>query len=966
MRTAATGTAGADSAASSDGTDPHRRAGRRADPAVTGRRGDATRSGVATWLRGMAFLLVAIAGLALTDRSLAQEIKYELVSFGVANAARPGDGVGVRIAVVSTATEVKTVEVVWIVPNADGDPIECSRIVNVSPGGRVERWLYARLPPNSTASSVVTQAPYSVRLYEVDAQHNRIADLYSQPMSGADAQTASLPVDQLADMSMVIGDSRLGLEGYASGGGMSASATPPSMNSMMVTIDGRTPRDICDDWKGLSAFSTILWCDGRHRPRELETSQAKALLEWVRRGHTLVIGVASDLAAEAWDIGKPDSHRLSEILPSVAPTRHEGVPLTVLQEILSKSPINDLKATTRVYTFDPKSLDRGYRPIVAIPARKDPVTGYVVKGVPGPNAELAGAVVGIQRNYGLGQIVILGVDVDGINQRALPGGPYPNADVFWNPILGRRGDTITPGERSLLENDQKILGVQFSSTLGSGGTVSEYIGMQPKAASAAFAALVLFIFYWLISGPVGFVALKQVKRQRLSWMLFVVAAFLFTALAWAGGVVLGQTTPSIRHLTVIDQLAVDPAETSATAGVPPMRATCYFSAFLPNYNEHMIAVGGDGDGNTLDSWSRPPSGSGDTYPNKLQYILPSEPDQPRGISPSGYRVPARATTADFVAQWMGAVSTDWGQIVQMKSPVELRPIREGNGIQFQLVGTLVHGLPGALEQVRVIVVTPRRRPLPVIPLNAKWPMPMPDRSGQMPLHGYFFSLTGSWQPNQPLDLDGLVTKSDGEKAGPAAQLPGQLPPVGSGSYELSVNIEKAYRDPIRSQFTQFTGDTLGENDRRRYLESLTLYGMLSPPEWLNRGAGTQSESARAEREHCRELDLSHWFTRPCIIVTGFLEERPTPVPLLIDGASVVSDGTTMYRWILPLDGYGAEKDAPYQGMAVPEPRADLDAAAVPTPPTPPATPGEPAAAPAETPNTPPLPRPRPVPAPGRR
>jgi hypothetical protein len=50
----------------------------------------------------------------------------------------------------------------------------------------------------------------------------------------------------------------------------------------------------------------------------------------------------------------------------------------------------------------------------------------------------------------------------------------------------------------------------------------------------------------------------------------------------------------------------------------------------------------------------------------------------------------------------------------------------------------------------------------------------------------------------------------------------------------------------------------------------------------------------------RELDLSAWFTRPCLIVFGYLDEAPTPVPLLVEGRTPASVGLTVVRWIYPL------------------------------------------------------------------
>ena len=50
----------------------------------------------------------------------------------------------------------------------------------------------------------------------------------------------------------------------------------------------------------------------------------------------------------------------------------------------------------------------------------------------------------------------------------------------------------------------------------------------------------------------------------------------------------------------------------------------------------------------------------------------------------------------------------------------------------------------------------------------------------------------------------------------------------------------------------------------------------------------------------RELDLSPWFVRPCLIVIGYLEDSECPIPLRVNGDPVPSDGLTVVRWVYPL------------------------------------------------------------------
>jgi hypothetical protein len=903
--------------------------------------------------------LLALLSLAASSSARAADVSLELLTFGVGNAARPGEWIGIKVKLTSLVTEVKTVEVVWETPNADGDVVENSRVVNLSPGGSVERWLYGRLPPNSQAQLAVSTAAYLVRLYEVDSNHRRIADLGSTPISGNSSATAALPIDQLADMAMVLGDVRLGLDSYAPRGGMAGAGVLPSLNSVLAVVDGINPRDLCDRWEGLSQYGVIVWCDGTRLPGTLDKVQADALKQWIRRGGTFVVGIASDGAAEVWGTGATDTHKLSDLLPTQTPKRIDGIAVEELFPILTKSRVNNAPAAkTNLFVFDPLTLDRGYRPLVALPAAKDETTGHAVR----TPESIDGAVVGIQRNYGFGQVVLLGIDVDGIYRRGLQRGPVPQGDIFWNAILGRRGDTPTPEELTMLDDQNKLYVAQPStSALGSGETMASYIGMSGSAAIGVLSAAGLFGAYWLLSGPIGFAGLKQFKRERHSWSLFVVFAFLFTALAWVGGAVFGKTTPSIRHLTIIDQLAVDPSQTDPTQGAPMQRATAYFSAFLPGYSPTLVSLGDEEkQDNLLASWSKPPSGTGDSFPNKDRYTIPyDDDDDSRPDNPGRYRVPARATSADFIARWMGSVPTKWGELIKIEAPVGVELNRAEMPNTIQLSGQISHLLPGDLQQVRIIVVTPYRRPLTGFSANATLPMPIPDRSGQMPLYGFYFSLDRPyWKPGQTIDFSELVGKN--------------TLTLGSPNYQIQDQFETLYRKPIAEQLygAAITGESLSEESRRRYLESLSLYSMLEPPEWLQRNPGQTVVAARAEREHARELDLSAWLTRPCIIVMGFLENAPTPVPIEVEGEPVGSSGTTLIRWIYPLDGFGGEKDGRYRDLVVPERRS-------PTPPQPAAAPKVPAApgdaepaADGTDPNDPttvqPASRPSAIPAPGRR
>ncbi|MDZ4831819.1 MAG: hypothetical protein SGJ09_16690 [Phycisphaerae bacterium] len=840
------------------------------------------------------------------------DVTIELVSMGVGNVARPGDWVGIKVGLTSALTDAITTEVSWEVANADGDICENTRTVTLAPGQKVKLWIYGRLPPSAQPVDLVN-APYSIRVFEtVGGRRGR--ELGATRISGQTAATPPGAVEMDQDLILVLGERRLGLEQYRDNP-LTGYVAPPGVQCRTILSSGINVADLPDRWEGLSPFSTIVWCDAERKPSQLKGEQAKALREWIWRGGTLVIGLAS--APDAWGVGRPGTHELQDLLPTESPTRQELL-ITELLPILSKyQTVRDSSRITPVWTWDVKTLDRGFTPLVALPSEKTETTGFLANLKSRP---YSGAVVGIQRSYGFGFIVVLGIDVDEIYTRGLHvNAPVPQADIFWNRVLGRRGDTPT-GEESLryAEASTQILTNVggFSSMLGEGALISQQIGMPGQAAIGVLAAAGLFIAYWILSGPLGFMSLRQFKRERHSWLLFVGVAFLFTAVAWAGGSLLASTRASLKHVTVLDQLAFDPANPDSTQGIPEQRATSWMSVYLPSYGPTPLAIGDGKPGSTdlLGSWSPPPSGTGDTFPNRDRYRVDAD-------GQSNYRVPARKTSADFVAQWRGIVDPKWGSPVSLVSPsnpVRINFDRSVKPNTIQIVGALKHGLPGTLEQVRVILVSPYRTPLAGMD-RTLMPLPLTTTSGQLPLYGVMKSpAKGTWAPGVALNLPDIFGDAiPAERDGTAGALRREFDSLYYSEIAQDISKQLGF------------GDALTPERRRTFMEMLSFYWMLEPPRWFKKNVGEQTVLARAGRLMGRGIDLSPWFTRPCLIITGFLENSPCPVPISVDGEPVAGSGVTMFRWIYPLD---VPSEFAVPTIATPEIAAP--AATPPTPSTP--------------------------------
>jgi len=55
-----------------------------------------------------------------------------------------------------------------------------------------------------------------------------------------------------------------------------------------------------------------------------------------------------------------------------------------------------------------------------------------------------------------------------------------------------------------------------------------------------------------------------------------------------------------------------------------------------------------------------------------------------------------------------------------------------------------------------------------------------------------------------------------------------------------------------------------------------------------------------ERILGRSLDISSWFTTPCLIIWGYLDAAECPIPIEINGEKVPSSGLVLVRVVFPL------------------------------------------------------------------
>lgn len=841
-----------------------------------------------------------VAGLALslflTTFAVAQNlVAVEVEQFGV-GAFRPGGLVPLRLKLTSSADDPLPVWVQWQVANADGDVGEWGRSLTLTPNQPAYPWLYAPLPYDITFSSV-----WTIRVFE-ERDGERLAEIGGTRINASKGQAADLA----SSMILVVGDRTLGLEQLGAVGSFRVTRPVGAHEDTRLGF-GVKPNELPDRWDGLAAFDAVAWAGDNTPPQDLGVDQASALRQYVYNGGHLIISLPA--AANPWGLGAVGQTQLEDLLPcreeGVRPRRDEAVPLEQLLPSISK--FRDVKSLVgnrkqpnfTIQVFKQLSrdnpgdgeggggggdgaagefnvIDNGYEPLIALPD---------------------GRVIVIQRIYGFGRVTVIGLD---LSDGRFAAAGLPQADAFWNRVLGRRADTPTASELIAITDEKRLVNPELNikeNSLGSGPLFSGAIGMTGEAGLGLLLTFVLFVVYWLVAGPGGFAVLKQLGHVRHSWLAFAACAALFTAIAW-GSVSLVPRQMRMQHVTFLDHVA-QPKDANASEVPQYQRAVGYLSVYLPDYGSVPIALASEPDQrDLLLPWS-PPGELSQPFPNVDRFRV----DVARNST--NYQIPSRATATQFYAHWTGPLTEAWGG--RLRAEGAITATGNAAGTETGLRGSIINELPGNLTDVCVIWVQNRRvakRNYARNSRNEELPWVSEGSSGNVAM----LNVTSMWKPGTNLDFS------------PGRRL--DLASITSKPAPFRMQVD-SYSQSYSGRDGANLTSSLTESDRSNYMEMLNFFQQLNPPVYLKSPDANETDQVVFRRELGRELDLSPWFNRPCLIIIGLLEDSRCPIPLLIDGQPVEDNtGLTVVRWVypLPLD----EKQA-FDGFFDPDSEADAAA-----------------------------------------
>lgn len=769
-------------------------------------------------------LLCAVLALVWACGAGAQQVQIAAGSIGVGGTARLGDWAGIEVEFTDSSATQRELIVQIESRDSDGDSPLHQRTVTSNPGVTQKTWLYLWIPGAFEARRALVVSVYEA--LDVDAEsaartgvsYRRGELLARQEITPG---RGYLPPEIAAGL--VVGRRIGGLAEYARRQQGSEIYLPAGHEVTEFATD-LEPDDLPDRWAGLAPFEVIVWTTAN--PADLTTARSEALIEWVRRGGHLVVCLPA--TGQVWQ--DTDRNPLAEVLPDVTPVRLEPG-TSELRALLTHDEAATLPESLVVHNLEANaSAERGAADTILTDAE--------------------GRAVVSRRLVDLGMVTLIGIDV---TNRGLIDRGLPAMDAFWHRVLGKRGRPMdrSPTNTPLLLNREVR---SFDADIGAA------ISSSGSAGAALLLGFAVFGLYWAVGGPVGYAVLRKLGLKKHTWLLFVAAIGLFTLIGWGGVSILRPREARVQQIAFVD----------AVSGSGHQRVRSFASIFIPGYSDVGIRVGSPAEEEyspfhpTVTHWSE--------HFNTLIAAAAFPDARPYSVSardPDRMRFPARATEKRFRFDWAG--ESRWPMPRPVGADGTPGAIRlDGNG---RPVGSLIHDLPGALNNAVVIVVRGQR--------NIGVQTGQPEVAAY---DAYRYTASRGWPAGVPLDLSAL--------AGAESQ------PQRNTAQYFDDLISRA-----RSITPGFGAQRVSGTDDDRLIAS-AFVSQLRPPQ------DDRGDPVAGVRRMTHGLDLGRWLTQPCVIVLGVVdvpagEDATNPVPIYLQRGGSWSElnwsGKAVVRWVYPLD-----------------------------------------------------------------
>jgi hypothetical protein len=408
-----------------------------------------------------------------------------------------------------------------------------------------------------------------------------------------------------------------------------------------------------------------------------ENKKRQALLEWVRRGGRLVVGVGANAELVASEL-----RELRELLPLEVRGARKLDSLALYWSSRESSATSTLSGILALKgSFSVASLSR---------RDKDIRTSQVLIPTPDRRATIKDITAG-QSAFGLGRVTVVGFDLD-----RQPFSEFSQRAEFWDWVLREGGANRTsvgsegkpkPGSTGPTEEEDEV-----ASALRTHSDTFEGV----PVVSFGWVAL-LIVGYILLIGPIEYFFLKRVLgRLELTWITFPIIVLTVSLLAYF-------SADSIKgHELKVNK--TDVVEVDAVSG--RVYGTTWFTIFSPRTENYTLGVTpGEGWGaaepGTAVTWVGAPRGGRASILHR-NYTYHSDANSLAG---GLVNVPVQVwSTKSFVAKWSGRYdAATAGMESQLEHP---------EGDPTTVTGTFVNRLPVPVLSDCVVFYAGQAYPIP--------------------------------------------------------------------------------------------------------------------------------------------------------------------------------------------------------------------------------------------------------------
>ena len=297
-----------------------------------------------------------------------------------------------------------------------------------------------------------------------------------------------------------------------------------------VYAAGKLPRLLPWDWTGYAALGALVL----YNPEwdQINTSQARAISQWVSNGGKLVIVLGSNVL--------PPGHPIAKLIPF-----QPGEPVQVAMD----------ERTAAKWGCDPDKDGLVLRPLDSAAQ-----AGWEIDQMGLDAAAMATGLVGF------GRVTVLGFDPS-----PLASSDYRKQAQFWVEVLNRQFTgcslAVRPKDAGNRENDSAYSYWAGADARQNRDILDHLYRIPELRPLGAGWVLLLLGLLALLLGPVDYLVLKRLDRLPLTWITSACVIALFTVGAYFGVQALRAGKTQMRVVTVTDCLAGGDSWTTSYCGI---------------------------------------------------------------------------------------------------------------------------------------------------------------------------------------------------------------------------------------------------------------------------------------------------------------------------------------------------------------------------------------------------------------